>query len=353
MILEEYIITLVIFLALGTALLSFIISRYWKILAISWNIVDDPSEDKERKLQNKPVPLLTGNGFVLAAIFATLIIMVIAVTRSISLSDYISEPRWVYKLLAAIAGSIILLIGGFLDDTKRLKPIGQFSFVLTAILLVVISGISIEIPMWLDLPKYLVPLFTVIWLFACVAATKFLDGLDGLVSVVGIITFFAIAATGLIEKIAEPLVSLFAIIWAFALIGFLPLNFPKARSYMGEGASYVVGFMIGILSILSHSKVLTSSTAIGYFIFDLIIIWFLRLQKGKNPLTFADRTHIHHRLQDIGLTQFQTLVVITIVILFSTHLHLFFAGTNSLLIVLSQPIILGSLFLINKIDNRK
>jgi UDP-GlcNAc:undecaprenyl-phosphate/decaprenyl-phosphate GlcNAc-1-phosphate transferase len=244
---------------------------------------------------------------------------------------------------------IILVVGGYYDDKYHLPPKKMFVPILASLLIAVIGGgLKIEVlsyPFAAILPNIglLHSLFAFIWIGFCLTATKFLDGLDGLVTTVGIIGFFSIASVSLFANVNQPLVFGFAMIWAAGLIGFLPYNFPDAKLYLGEGGSEIIGFVVGVLSILSGAKVATSGTVIGWFILDIILVMVARLVQHKNPFR-GDRLHWHFRLIDMGLSKLQVLSLTAIIIIITSQSGLFFPTEYKVYVLLSQAVILLAVF---------
>ena len=48
------------------------------------------------------------------------------------------------------------------------------------------------------------------------------------------------------------LVALIAFLTFGALLGFLPYNFPRARAFLGDAGSHLVGYLLAVLAILPH-----------------------------------------------------------------------------------------------------
>jgi UDP-GlcNAc:undecaprenyl-phosphate GlcNAc-1-phosphate transferase len=97
--------------------------------------------------------------------------------------------------------------------------------------------------------------------------------------------------------------------------------------------------MMGVLSILSGAKVATASTVIGWFILDVIVVMFLRFV-NKKPLFKADRTHLHHRLADLGLNKIQVLTLIAVTSLTTAHTGLLFPTQYKIFVLPTQLIFL-------------
>jgi UDP-GlcNAc:undecaprenyl-phosphate/decaprenyl-phosphate GlcNAc-1-phosphate transferase len=111
-------------------------------------------------------------------------------------------------------------------------------------------------------------------------------------------------------------------VWGFCILGFLPFNLPNAKMYLGEIGSEMIGFIIGVLSILSGAKVATVGSIIGWFVLDLLLVFAIRVSKGKN-IFMGGREHWPFRLLDNGLNKWQVLMVTLVAVVFTSILGLF------------------------------
>ena len=100
---------------------------------------------------------------------------------------------------------------------------------------------------------------------------------------------------------------------------------------MGDTGSMFLGFMLGVLAIISGGKVATAFLVLGFPILDGLWVAFQRLRKGRSPFK-ADKTHFHHRMLNAGLSQQQTVFLMYffaalfgIVALFSSTKEKFYA----------------------------
>lgn len=295
--------------------LSFFLTPIIRFFAKKKNIIDIP--DEKRKAHKKPVPLL--GGLVLFLSFF-LIIGYFSLTGGI-FQNFIQQRY----IIGIFIGGLILMIGGYLDDKYNLKPQFQIIFPILASLAVILSGISIthirnpfggEIRF--DLLKWNGLIFpgsilTFFWLLGVMYTTKFLDGLDGLVTGIVGIGAFIIFLVCLLPFVNQLDTALIAIIFTGVLLGFLPWNFHPARIFLGEGGSVFAGFILGILAVISGSKVATTVLVLGIPILDVFWIIARRVFWEKKSPTKGDRKHLHFRLLDIGLTHKQTVVFLYII----------------------------------------
>jgi len=289
-------------LPLGSAfLLSLFFTLLVKAVAKKQNIVDLPAA---RKIHQKPIPLLGGLAIFLAFSLSTIIFWYLGYIEDIKISGF--------YIIAILIGGIILMIGGFLDDRYNLQPWQQFFWPILAIIIVLLVGIKVQYitnPLGgvIQFPVYLGIGFTFFWLLGMTYTTKFLDGLDGLV--VGITTIGAIIIfmVSLYWDISLSGTSVLAMILAGSCLGFLIFNWHPAKIFLGEGGSVFCGFMLGILAIISGSKIATALLIMGIPILDILWVIIRRIWQGRSP-TQADSKHLHFRLLDIGLTHRQAVI---------------------------------------------
>jgi len=274
-------------------LLAALLTLFVKKLAIDFNLMDKP--DGKRKAHIAPTPLFGGT-----AVFLSFFIALFFFRDKILAGNL--EPRhW----LGFFIGACFLIIGGFLDDKYNLKPSRQVVFPLLAIFSIIIGGVQIEKitnPLGGFLyPNYFSSVIIFLWLLGMMYTTKLLDGVDGLVSGVSAIGGFIIFLFTITTKYYQPDIGLAALIFSAACFGFLIFNWYPARIFLGEGGSLLLGYILGVLAIISGGKIAIALLVMGIPILDVLWTILRRLKEGKNPFKFADRKHLHFRLLESGL----------------------------------------------------
>jgi len=302
-------------------------------IAFKLKIVDRP--DAARKIHKEQTPLLGG-----LAIFLGFFLILFFVRENL-ITGILTYRHWLWFFF----GACFLIIGGILDDKYNLKPGRQIIWPLLAIACVIFGGIGIgkitnPLGGFLYFSGITSLIFTVVWLLAMMYTTKLLDGLDGLVSGIsgigGLIIFlFTISA-----KYYQPDIALAALIFAAACLGFLILNWHPAKIFLGEGGSLLLGYILGVLAIISGGKIAIALLVLGLPLLDFGWTILRRLAVGKNPLRFADRKHLHHRLLDIGLGQRRTVLIFYAFSIFFGLAGLFLQSKGKLLAVLSLFLIM-------------
>lgn len=281
-----------------------------RFLARRFGAIDRP--DGLRKTHARPTPLM--GGLAIFAAFAAAALLVRA-----GLFGGFLLPK---HLLGILGGGAFLMLGGALDDRFRLRPALQLLFPAAAALCVIAAGIGTDVitnpfggalrldlwefpvfthagnPYHLTLPA---DLFTFLWLMGMMYTTKLLDGLDGLVTGLGVIGFLVIAALSLTPDVAQPELARLALAAAGAAAGFLVYNARPASIFLGEGGSTFVGFLLGVMAILSGGKIGVTLLVLAVPIMDVAWTVARRLQLRRS-IAEGGVDHLHFRLVRWGLS---------------------------------------------------
>jgi UDP-GlcNAc:undecaprenyl-phosphate GlcNAc-1-phosphate transferase len=296
-----------IFPFLLSLIFSIILTLIVKKIAIYYKVVDKP-DDKigGRKIHTHPIPLLGG-----LAIFASYFLILFLFS-----DKFLAGNLRYTHLIGFFIGGLVIMIGGALDDKYNLRPYQQIIFPILAIVAVILGGVEISqitnpFGSHFDLIKisYLSPILIFIWLMGLMYTTKLLDGVDGLVSGVSGIGAIIIFLFTLTTRYYQPDIAFASIALVGAIAGFLIFNWNPAKIFLGEGGSLLLGYILGVLAIISGGKIAIALLVMGVPVLDVAWTILRRLLKGQNPFRFADRKHLHHRLLDLGLGQKKTVLV--------------------------------------------
>lgn len=296
---------------LATALVAFVTALVsmpaWRWLCIRAGHVDDPGH---RKIHDQPVALAGGLGVLtgfLAPIVAGLLVIALGVLPEATIDNLsygFGQRKW--QLLAIIGGAIGMVILGWLDDRHELSPAWKFGGQLLITLAVAASGVRITLFVPSVVFSYAVTMF---WMLTLINALNFMDNMNGLCAGIGAIAagWFAVIAMGH----GQYLVALLALAIGGALLGFLPYNFPKASSFLGDAGSHLVGYLLAVLAILPHFyseespnriAVISPLLVLGVPLLDLVWVVIIRWRLGK-PFWIGDNNHLSHRLNRRGFTR--------------------------------------------------
>ena len=291
------------FIFLITIFLSVLFTVLVKKIAFKYSVLDIP--DTDRKIHKKPTPLLGG-----VAIFLSFFIVLFFLQDKILAGD-LEPSHWI----GVFIGACFLMIGGFLDDKFNLKPYVQIIFPVLACLAVIFGGVEvvkINSPFNIDFLYFSViasHVFIFVWLMGMMYTTKLLDGIDGLVTGVTMIGAIVIFLFTMTIKYYQPDIAMASLVLAASCFGFLIFNWHPARIFLGEGGSLFLGYILGVLAIISGGKVAIALLVMGVPIIDMFWTIVRRLVQGKNPMSFADRKHLHFRFLDIGISERKTVLI--------------------------------------------
>lgn len=292
------------FPVVGALVIASIVTPYAAAFARRLGVVDRPN--KERKLHAREVPF--GGGVAMYLAFALPTVAMLLFTDHLT-----SGEIGVMQYMGFLIGGLVLMIGGWADDKKDLPP--QFSFIapLTAVLIMLFAGINVErvtnpLGGAIELTAAASTIFAFVWLLGMTYTTKLLDGMDGLAGGVTAVGASMIAAVALTEAYFQPDVALLALVFLAAILGFLLWNWNPAHVFMGEGGSTFLGFSLGVLAIISGSKVATALLVMGIPAIDVVIVVARRLMTRRG-IANGDRSHFHHLLLRLQITERQAVIL--------------------------------------------
>jgi UDP-GlcNAc:undecaprenyl-phosphate/decaprenyl-phosphate GlcNAc-1-phosphate transferase len=263
----------------------------------------------ERKVHSGDIPRLGGIGFSL----------VFVVTAGI-LVFLFRKGDAPFRFLPCLAGICIIAAAGVWDDFHPIRPLVKFLIQLAAALCVVIPGYAFDrllffnealfagIP-WLN--QGITISITILWIIGITNAINLIDGIDALAG--GVSAIIALTFALIFSFYGEtPAAELICIAMAGAITGFLVFNapFPKAKIFMGDGGSQFLGFTLALLPLMEEHRTsaalpaLYAVTLLVIPIFDTIAaVW--RRVRDKQKISAPDRSHVHHKLMNLGLSVWQ------------------------------------------------
>ncbi|GAA4848621.1 MraY family glycosyltransferase [Algivirga pacifica] len=314
--------------------ISFLLTKVVITQAIRYNIVDKPRVDRFHK---KTTALMGGIAIMLAflvtmtlagltplwwsigniigillsvilifknhrkaSLISSVITVVAAMGSLILLYGYsLEESKFSFL---SIGADIIFLTGMFDDKSKAMEPkIKLFFQIIASAIITWIAGDTTLLPAPFNY------IFVAIWSIGLMNAFNMIDNMNGLsagaaclsAALFSLLSFF---------WFDTPVLGLLSAIIAAVTFGFLPLNFPKARIFMGDSGSMLLGYLIGSLAVLGcwTGKELSFNTLIpfgliAYPIFDVAFVSINRTRSGR-PIYIGGKDHSSHLLVKLGLS---------------------------------------------------
>lgn len=294
------------------------ITPFIRRLAFVLGAVDIPNA---RRVNKKPMPTLGGLG--------------IFVTYNIGTFVLLREQFPTHEAFSVLLASSVIVLTGIIDDILELKPRQKmFGILIGALIIYFLAGIKMNVlnlPFlnkqinlgWWSLP------ITIFWVLALTNAVDLIDGLDGLADGVSLISLTTMGIVGYFFLHTDQLyIPISCFMLAACLLGFLPYNFHPAKMFLGDTGALYIGFMIAVFSLkglknVTFISLLVPVTILGVPITDTIYAM-IRRKLNHQPVSQADKHHLHHQLMKMGLTHRQTVLAIYSLSLIFSFISLLF-----------------------------
>ena len=289
-------------LALLVALVvSFLMTPVVKTFAYKVGAIDVPKD--ARRMHKVPIPRLGG-----LAIFIGFMVSILL------FSEITPELR------SILLGAVIIVVLGVVDDIMALPAMVQ----IVAALIPATHGVTIlafsnpnifSDNLYWVLGSLSIP-FTVLWIVAITNSVNLIDGLDGLANGVSAISATTMLVIALVSDQSPVAVVLAPLVGA--CVGFMPYNMNPAKMFMGDTGATFLGYILATMSIQGLFKYyavisfVVPFLILGLPIFDTTFAFIRRIAHGQSPM-HPDRSHIHHRLIDMGLNQKQAVATLYVI----------------------------------------
>ena len=256
----------------------------------------------ERRVHSGNVPRLGGLGFVPVFLVAATVIM-----------SFSTQTVVFVRFLPVLVGAFVIAMFGVWDDFRPLRPSVKMLIQIGAALCVVIPGYMFRRVLFFDEGfllqfPWIGAAITVLWLVGMTNAVNLIDGVDALAG--GISFLVALTFAYIFSRYAGLSSSvMICVALAGSIAGFMVFNapVPKAKIFMGDGGSQFLGFTLALLPLLEERY--TVATLPVIYVAAILAIPILdttaavwRRVRDRKPLSSPDRSHIHHKLMNLGLT---------------------------------------------------
>ncbi len=219
----------------------------------------------------------------------------------------VNEPT---RFWATVIGTTLIGLFGLLDDRFELSAKPQYAVQIVVSIVAIVGLVFIERvrnPFTGELfifPDWLVWGLTLFWLVGMMNTVNFLDGLNGLCAgisaIAATVMFVPMLGVGQYGPALLPLALL------GAMLGFMPYNL-SGRVFLGSGA-ITLGYLIGTLSLVAGARVATVALVMCIPVVDVAWQIMHRWRHGRS-MNEGDRGHLHLRLHDLGLPQWQVVLL--------------------------------------------
>ncbi len=264
---------------------------------LAWAVgyLDHP---EARKLHTSATPLLGG-----AAVFTSALL---AWVVGMPLMPHAPMDAAAYYMLS---GAAVALALGLWDDRFGMRPsVKMLGQAVAAVVLV--AGVGVPD---LGLPAGLSGALTLLALIALMNAVNFLDNMNGMVGGLAPVALLGFAWTSLARGANGVAAAQLAL--AGACLGFLPYNFPRARIFLGDAGSLLLGYALGASALIAVNLARPGwgragpLLLLGYPAFDLVFSVITRV-RDRHPVYEGGKDHTNHRLAILLGTPVRSVLVV-------------------------------------------
>ncbi|MGC9451058.1 MAG: aminotransferase class V-fold PLP-dependent enzyme [Oceanipulchritudo sp.] len=266
---------------------------YARSFAIIRNWLDYPNE---RSFHKNPVPRIGGIGM-LAPLMAGMVVVFL-------IPESVMDHAWLGPLLPAWLVALL----SFFDDRFELSRLIRFAGhgLCAAVVLWILhpDWAGAPLPVFGDaLPVLVCALLLFVWITGLTNAYNFMDGIDGIAAMQGIVAIAGWCSILILSPFIElsqgnPQLLLLLSLVA-GLLGFLILNWAPASIFMGDIGSTFLGFYLAVLPLGAAAMGLPLDRALEAgvffvwpFVADTGLTFFRRLARRENIFD-AHRSHLY------------------------------------------------------------
>ena len=209
---------------------------------------------------------------------------------------YINNQIETTLFFALIIGAVIAIVG-LVDDIVELSPkIRMIVFALVgATGLYIIGGLDVLTFGLFDISNtFITSVFAMLLILWYINLTNFIDGIDSYLGV----NFIFLSVAGLVIFGAD-----YFVVLGVSVLGFLYWNWHKAKIFMGDVGSTLLGYTIAIITLyyanIQSQNLWIWITFYGVFWFDATMTLVRRKLNGEK-LSQAHKKHAYQRLTQSG-----------------------------------------------------
>ena len=202
-----------------------------------------------------------------------------AVVCAVGARDDFKDLDWRYKLSTHFLAALGIYLAGY--------RIGEMTLP---------GGETVQLR-WLD------PIVTILWIMTVTNALNLIDGRDGVAA--GVAALVSGTMSYIAWDLGHDLIAILFAALAGASLGFVPLNLPRARRFLGDSGAYFLGFMLAGLSVsgfvdtTGRVPLYIPLVALGLPALDTAVAFLRRFLDGRHPFK-ADQDHFHDRMERLA-----------------------------------------------------
>jgi UDP-N-acetylmuramyl pentapeptide phosphotransferase/UDP-N-acetylglucosamine-1-phosphate transferase len=216
-----------------------------------------------------------------------------------------TPPLVAVHLQALLLASLPAFLAGTLEDLSKRDKVSErlLATFLSGILAWWLTGVSltrIGIPGF-DFLLSIVPISVIFTAFAISGVANAVNIIDGLNGLAGGVVLVCLCALGVIAfRIGDVEMAKLCLVLTAAIFGFMLVNYPRGKIFLGDGGAYLLGFLLGWCAVMIAMRNPGISPwgpllACGYPILE-VLFSMARRRARKLKIGQPDRLHLHSLL---------------------------------------------------------
>lgn len=216
------------------------------------------------------------------------------------------------QVVGILLAATLSFLMGLADDAFNTQPLLKFLTQIFCGLIVILSGLSIQIFQ----NEFLNYFMTVLWVVGMMNSLNMLDNMDGIASIVSVVACFFVVLLNLAVTTTTGYALVLSLGVMASLLGFLVYNFHPSRMFMGDTGSQFLGLFLSVMGIthcwntpsriwlgeLPVSNLLVVALVFMLPLCDTATVVINRLRKGNSPF-IGGKDHTTHHLFFRGLNE--------------------------------------------------
>jgi UDP-GlcNAc:undecaprenyl-phosphate/decaprenyl-phosphate GlcNAc-1-phosphate transferase len=286
----------------GCVVLSFLINRLFLRFLYTLGIRE---QDKVIRWGTSSKPSVGGFSF-----FIIFLLSIVCYSIFFDVNKVFMSREFFGMLMACILGFLL----GLADDAYNTQPFLKFNAQLTCGILLMVSGLQVNVSSWEPLNYFL----TVFWVVGIMNSLNMLDNMDAIASSVGIMVILGAITVMLLNEDYSGIFMMILIGMLGAILGFLFYNWHPSVIYMGDTGSQFLGVFLSAIGIkfFWQPQDVPNPEFIDFRQFIIPILMFIvpivdtttviinRIIRRQSPFV-GGKDHTTHSLAYIGLSEQQ------------------------------------------------
>jgi UDP-N-acetylmuramyl pentapeptide phosphotransferase/UDP-N-acetylglucosamine-1-phosphate transferase len=277
-----------------------------------------------RSSHSTQVPRLGGLSFMPSLFLSVLIVLGLRLMFGYDINTFL-VPDLLQEQAFFASGMIVMFLIGVADDLTGVSFKQKFIYQIITTALIIQGGVYVDNFHHLfgltEMHPLLGGILTVLLVVFVINAINLIDGIDGLASGLSFIPLIFFTYWFTVNHLY--IYSMACIAFIGTLIPFFYCNVfsMEFKLFMGDTGSLILGYTIAFMSakfcmlnvdanehgVIGAPVIILSLLFIP--LFDACRVFLIRIIKKRSPFS-PDRSHIHHKLLDLGFSHRQTMCII-------------------------------------------